>query len=85
MLRLLHTAREYSEAGLPWFEYYGKDQAALPGSATLAGVNSVAKMFKKITGNTMPQSADIVTKAPTEIDPEARKARVVRTEGSWES
>lgn len=79
------TAREYSEAGLPWFEYYGKDQVALPGSTTLAGVKSVAKMFKKLTGSTMPQSTDVITKAPTAIGPGARKARVVRTEGSWEN
>ena len=79
------AAREYSEAGLPWFEYFGKDQDALPGSATLAGVKSVAKMFKKLTGSAMPQSSDIVTKAPTAIGPGARKARVVRTEGSWDN
>ena len=24
------TASEYTKAGLPWFEYYGIDQAALP-------------------------------------------------------
>ena len=79
------TARDYSEAGLPWFEYYGKDQKALPGSATLAGVKSVAKMFKKITGATMPGTADIKTGTPMAIGPGAREARDVRSEGSWEN
>lgn len=79
------TAKEYSKAGLPWFEYYGKDQSALPGSAALAGVKSVAKMFQKLTGAAMPGSSDIETKAPTAIGPGARLARAVRTEGSWDN
>ena len=36
------TAAEYTDAGLPWFEYYGGDLAALAGSKTLAGLDSVA-------------------------------------------
>lgn len=79
------TVRDYSEAGLPWFEYYGKDQKALPGSATLAGVKSVAKMFKKITGATLPGTADVKTGTPMAIGPGAREARDVRSEGSWEN
>ena len=36
------TAAEYSEAGLPWFEYYADDQRALEGARKLAGLDSVA-------------------------------------------
>ncbi len=36
------TAREYTEAGLPWFEYYGGDRTALDGAKKLAGLDSVA-------------------------------------------
>ncbi len=78
------TARDYSEAGLPWFDYYGKDQKALPGGAALAGVMSVAKMFKKITGASMSESSDVKTGNPMAIGPGAREARDVRSEGSWE-
>ncbi|MEK9502724.1 hypothetical protein [Gaopeijia maritima] len=35
------TAREYSDAGMPWFDYYGGDRTALDGAETLAGLNSV--------------------------------------------
>ena len=66
------TAKEYSQAGLPWFEHYGKDQSALPGSVTLAGVNSVANLFKKFTGATLPNSEDVQTGSPKAIGPGAR-------------
>ena len=79
------TAQVYSEAGLPWFEYFGKDQVALPGSPALAGVKSVAKMFQKLVGIEMPDSSDIKTMSPTAIGPGAMRAREVRTEGSWDN
>ena len=42
------TAAEYSEAGLPWFEYYAEDRRALDGARELAGLDSVAqKSWKK--------------------------------------
>ena len=45
------TAKEYTAAGLPWFEYYGGDRAALDGAAKLAGLDSVAaKRLKKGEG-----------------------------------
>lgn len=78
------TAKDYSEAGLPWFEYYGKDQVALPGSAALAGVKSVAGLFKKFTGAAMSNSSDLKIGRPKAIGPDAGSARSVRTSGSWE-
>ncbi len=36
------TAREYTDAGLPWFDYYGGDLKALEGAKMLAGMDSVA-------------------------------------------
>ena len=45
------TAKEYTEAGLPWFDYYGGDQKALEGAEKLAGLDSVAaKKLKKGKG-----------------------------------
>jgi len=37
------TAGEYAEAGLPWFDYYDADRAALAGAEKLAGLDSVAE------------------------------------------
>ena len=36
------TARQYADAGLPWFDYYDGDRKAISGSETLAGLKSVA-------------------------------------------
>ena len=42
------TAKDYTEAGLPWFEYYADNLHALPGSQTLSQLDSVgAKGIKK--------------------------------------
>src|SRR5262245_43061589 len=38
------TAKEYSKAGLPWFNYYDDRAEALEGAAALAGLKSVAEM-----------------------------------------
>lgn len=78
------TAKEYSDAGLPWFEYYGKDQASLLGSDRLAGVKSLAKLFKKLTGATLLGSQDIETGKPKQLACGAKGPRPVRTSNSWE-
>ena len=36
------TAADYSNAGLPWFDYYDGDKVALDGAKKLAGMQSVA-------------------------------------------
>ena len=41
------TARDYSEAGLPWFDYYDADAKALQGSDALSKMKSVAQMAKE--------------------------------------
>ena len=78
------TAKEYSNAGLPWFDYYGKDQSALPGSAKLVGVSSLASMYKKVTGATLPNSQDIATPTPKAIGPGSKGQCPVQTSSSWE-
>jgi hypothetical protein len=77
------TAKEYCDAGLPWFEHYGKDQSALVGSAKLAGIKSVAKVFKAKTGATLPNSGDVQTGIPHAVGPGA-KSRQVRTSALWD-
>lgn len=45
------TAKQYTNAGLPWFDYYAADQKALEGAKKLAGLDSVAaKKLKKGAG-----------------------------------
>lgn len=44
------TAREYEQAGLPWYDLYDEGQAALSGGGKLKGVKSVAQMDVKKFG-----------------------------------
>ena len=78
------TAKEYSNAGLPWFDYYGNDKAALPGGERFAAIKSVAKLFTSHTGATLPNSQDIETGKPHALGPGAKGPRAVRTAGSWD-
>ena len=41
------TAEEYTNAGLPWLEYYAGDRAALHGATQLAGLDSVDTALEK--------------------------------------
>ena len=41
------TAHDYTDAGLPWFDYYGGDLKALEGAKKLAGLDSVAAVKLK--------------------------------------
>lgn len=78
------TAKEYSAAGLPWFEYYGNDRGALPGGERLGAIKSVAKIFTTLTGATLPNSQDLDTGTPTAVGPGSKGARPVRTSGTWD-
>ena len=59
------TAKDYSDAGLPWFEHYGGDQAAVDGASKLAGLHSVAakswQQGKPLTGNDPAQPQVVET------------------------
>jgi hypothetical protein len=48
------TAKEYTEAGLPWFDYYS-DAKALPGSDILSKLKSLAA---KVVENGQPPMKD---------------------------
>lgn len=41
------TAKEYTERGLPWFDYYGGDGDAVEGAGKLAKLGSVATKGKQ--------------------------------------
>jgi len=49
------TARQYEEAGLPWFDYYG-DGEAVEGSGTLAGLKSVHDLGAQKGADPLPEN-----------------------------
>ncbi len=52
------TAREYSQAGLPWFEHYGEGKA-LPGAEVLSRLTSVAGKLFETTQQPMPDNEPV--------------------------
>ena len=50
------SAAEYTEAGLPWFEYYGADAAALDGAGKFAKLMSVAATGKEKGDMPLPEN-----------------------------
>lgn len=78
------SAKDYSAAGLPWFEHYSKDQAGLSGGKSLVGLKSVATAFKGKTGATLPGSQDVLIMKTVSIGDGDKKPRPVRTSSDRE-
>jgi len=53
------TAKSYTEAGLPWFDYYGGDAEAVEGAPSLDGLSSVSKMAKQKGEAPLPENESI--------------------------
>ena len=53
------TAKEYTEAGLPWFDYYGGDAEALEGADGFKGLISVAEMGEQKGETPLPENESV--------------------------
>lgn len=53
------TAKEYTRAGLPWFEYYAENLDALAGTPALAGLKSVAQMGEEKGDVPLPENEPV--------------------------
>jgi hypothetical protein len=72
------TAKQYSDAGMPWFEYYAADQKALQGAKTLAGLDSVAAKLVKFGKKGLKGNEHV---SPTRVVSLGSKERV--SDGRW--
>jgi hypothetical protein len=81
------SAQDYARAGLPWYAHYASDQNALPGSAALGSVRSVADLHKDKTGATLPGSQDVapgpVVQVAPDRTPDQDTPREVKSDTSW--
>ena len=50
------TARQYTKAGLPWFDYYGGDAEVVAGAEKLKAVKSVAQIAKEKGDTPLPEN-----------------------------
>ena len=53
------TSREYQDAGLPWFDYYGGDREALEGAKKLAGLKTVKRMGEEKGEHPLPENEPV--------------------------
>lgn len=58
------TARDYTRAGLPWYDYYGGDQVALKATKKLSAVSSISKIGNAKGEKPLPGN-DSLTADPT--------------------
>lgn len=70
------TARQYTDAGLPWFDYYDGDRKAMSGSKSLAGLKSVAETGVGKSESPLPENDPLDVPEVLRIGPQGR--RVVR-------
>ena len=73
------TAKQYTAAGLPWFEYYAADLQALDGANQLAGLDSVATKGIKQGEAPLPENEPVSTSNVKKISPTSNEVR----EGSF--
>ncbi len=52
-------AKDYTEAGLPWFDYYGGDRKARSGAPELAGLASIAAVAKRKDEAGVPENESV--------------------------
>ncbi len=69
------SAKDYSQAGLPWFEYYS-DAPAVEGGKLLSAIKSVFQLGKDKGQTPLPENAPAVPKVVVGLEP--RKSDQVR-------
>lgn len=52
------TAKEYSNYGLPWFDYYDEKHSPLPGAEKLQGIQSVSELEEATGKKVLPSEPD---------------------------
>jgi hypothetical protein len=69
------TAKSYSDAGLPWFDYYRDDVEALAGSNALAELKSVSQTSQAKGDHPLPEN-EAVSLPPRQVRQLGKRRRV---------
>jgi hypothetical protein len=70
------TAKEYTQLGLPWFDYYDSDATALDGAAKLGRMKSIVEMGKKKGDVPLPENESITPEKIVQIRKSLKKGQV---------
>ena len=79
------TAQNYTNAGLPWYDYYGGDLKALEGAKELAELDSVASVKLKKGEGFLPDNDPVNAGGSEEIEPNVmvREGQFLRQAGRY--
>ena len=75
------TAKQYTAAGLPWFDYYSEGTKAVAGSDTLAGLKSVAQMGKAKRQAPLPENPSVHVEKAVKLRTGLRPGQVREFQG----
>ena len=70
------TSKEYTQAGLPWFDFYHEGAAPVDGADKLKGMKSVAQMGKKKGENSLPENESVSVKNVISLQKKITKDQV---------
>jgi len=70
------TAKEYDDAGLPWFDYYDDDATAVSGSKTLKGLKSVKELGEEKGDVPLPENESVAARNVTALRKGLKKGQV---------
>lgn len=70
------TAKEYANAGLPWFDYYDDTATPLEGSETLKDLKSVAQLGKEKSEVPLPENQSVDAKDIIELRKHLKKDQI---------
>jgi hypothetical protein len=70
------TAKEYTEAGLPWFDFYGGDRKALEGGEELRKLRSVLQIGKAKGDVPLPENEPVTPERVIQLRRGLRKDQV---------
>jgi hypothetical protein len=70
------TAKEYTQHGLPWFEYYSDNSKAVEGSVKLGGLKSVVEMGKAKGDKLLPENEGVEPEKIVDLRKGLKKGQV---------
>ncbi len=75
------TAKEYTDAGLPWFDWYDDSNTVLEGSDTLNGMKSVTKLGKQKGDAPLPENESVAPEHVVTLKPKLKPGQVREWQG----
>jgi hypothetical protein len=70
------TSKEYTDHGLPWFDYYSDNSIAVEGAEKLKGLKSIVEMGKEKGDNPLPENESVSPDKIVELRKGLKKGQV---------